>query len=273
IVLAGIPFPIVIYICLAGIILFVLACALYLFVTAFCRSIHRSHRKLKLLYWPEEPFDFLGLPPEIRMEVYCYTLPEDDMYYMTARKFRSYGKQHEDIKDEVTRPLPSLLRVCRLVHEEFCPLIYAKGVFCITIYSIRDLLYTLDLLDRHAVPTIFHSTSIFSMMRQIILRVNNVVVGIVFKPTVRALSRTLYMTSIWSGRGKALLRDGAMAMRMIKRNQRLRSCRTPWFEAQDLRHLLECIFKIGVLDRRALTKMLPWYQRRQHCQKSSKSPV
>ncbi|KAI4725639.1 hypothetical protein E4T49_06633 [Aureobasidium sp. EXF-10728] len=275
-VLAGILFPIAIYVCLAGIFLFILACALYVCVTAFRRFVHKLYRKLKLLYWPEQTFNFLGLPPEIRVEVYRYTLPKDNIYCMTARKFRFYGRQDEFIEDEVTRPLPSLLRVCRLVHEELCPIIYGRGIFCITIYSIRDLLYILDLLEKYATPTTFHSTSIFSMMRQIVLRVNNVLAGIVFRLPIRTISRTLCMTSIWHGRGKALLRDGATAMRMIKMDARLRYRRVPWFEAEDLRHLLECIFEDGALDRRALVKMLPWYQRHQSCQarrKASLSPV
>ncbi|KAI4715608.1 hypothetical protein E4T48_08199 [Aureobasidium sp. EXF-10727] len=275
-VLAGILFPIAIYVCLAGIFLFILACSLYVCVTAFRQFVHKSYRKLILLYWPEQTFDFLGLPPEVRVEVYRYTLPKDNIYCMAARKYRFYSRQDEFIKDEVARPLPSLLRVCRLVHEELCPLIYGTGIFCITIYSIRDLLYTLDLLEKYATPTTFHSTTIFSMMRQIVLRVNDVIIGMTLRPSIRILSRALHMTPIWHGRGKALLRDGTTAMRLIKSDARLRSRRVPWFEAEDLMYLLECIFKDGALNRRALIKMLPWYQRHQSCQdrrKASLSPV
>ncbi|KAH0339145.1 hypothetical protein KCU74_g819, partial [Aureobasidium melanogenum] len=177
--LVGILFPVVIYICVAAILLFVLGCALYVCVANFRQYVRKTYRKFKLLYWPEQTFDFLGLPPEIRMMIYRYTLPPDGIYYLTARKMRTYNRRLQEVlKNEIVHPPPALLRVCRLVYRELWPMIYKTCTFYITIYSIRDLLYTLHLLDKYAAITTVHPTDLFSHMKNIRIRANNLVISI-----------------------------------------------------------------------------------------------
>ncbi|KAH0382454.1 hypothetical protein KCU92_g6227, partial [Aureobasidium melanogenum] len=136
-------------------------------------------RTFKLLYWPEQTFDFLGLPPEIRLMVYRYTLPANGIYYLTARKMRFYtSPPQQDLKDEIVHPPPSLLRVCRLVYLELWPMVYKTCTFYITIYSIRDVLYTLHLIDKLGINTTFRPTDLFSCMRNMRIRVNNLVFDI-----------------------------------------------------------------------------------------------
>ncbi|KAH0361746.1 hypothetical protein KCU65_g8534, partial [Aureobasidium melanogenum] len=275
--LVGILFPIVIYVCVAAIFLFVLGCALYVCVANFRQWLRNTYRKLKLLYWPEQTFNFLGLPPEIRMNVYRYTLPTHGIYYLTARKMRTYDRRlNEALKNEIVHPPPALLRVCHLVYQELWPMIYKKCVFYITIYSIRDLLYTLDLLERYAAPTTVHSGDIFSRMSNIRMRVNDLILDI--HPLqhgphscwkIAELSKT---DRLWSGPGASLLLDRYQAALLGGRYQG-REIIEDCFDAGNLKDLLPFMLGTSVLDKGALLKMLPWYQRRQSRHTLFTSPV
>jgi hypothetical protein len=112
--------------------------------------------------------------------IYRYMLPEDRIYNMTARKQRFAGRPPpKELNNEIIpRPL-SLLRVCHLVHQEFWQLIYHQCIFYITIYSIGDLLYVVDLLDK---CTARHHTirdkDIFCHMSHIRIRVSDLILDI-----------------------------------------------------------------------------------------------
>ncbi|KAI4851390.1 hypothetical protein E4T44_02162 [Aureobasidium sp. EXF-8845] len=219
-VLIAILTPIAIYLVIAATILFVLGCAMYVYIIKFRQLANRVHRKLKLRYWREKTFDFLGLPPEIRLMIYRYTLPEDRTYYMTARKYRFYGHlPHVELRDEISPQPLSLLRVCRQIYQELQPLVYDDCVFYITIYSIRDLLYTIDLLDKYAVPHNFdHNRDIFFHMRNIRIRVSDLILDIY--PYHRICHRYAWTkfseaALLWIGPGKAkLLKDATQFAEM-----------------------------------------------------------
>ncbi|KAI5249517.1 hypothetical protein E4T43_00948 [Aureobasidium subglaciale] len=170
--IAGVLFPLAIYSAGALIIIFVLGCAAYVCITSF-------RQLLKLLYWPEKAFNFLGLPPEIRLMIYTYTLPHDRIYYMTARNMRVLPRQpYEDAYYEVSQPLPSLLRVCRLVRRELVPIVQWGCSFYITIYSIPDLLYTLELLERYSSLQLTRSMRLFSLTRHIHIRIKDLILDL-----------------------------------------------------------------------------------------------
>ncbi|KAI5259464.1 hypothetical protein E4T42_00002 [Aureobasidium subglaciale] len=267
--IAGVLFPLAIYSAGALIIIFVLGCAVYVCITSFRQLVRRCYRKLKLLYWPEKAFNFLGLPPEIRLMIYAYTLPHDRIYYMTARKLRELPRQpYEDAYYEVSQPLPSLLRVCRLVRRELVPIVQWGCSFYITIYSIPDLLYTLELLEKYSSLQLTHSMRLFSLTRHIHIRIKDLILDL--QPMRRGIrvNGALHVTNnVWSGRGRGLLRDHAIISVLLNRS--LRHMR-PWLEASDVLIILQCMFRDNTLDKQFLNKMLPWYQRRR---KHLTSPV
>ncbi|KAH0271771.1 hypothetical protein KCU91_g7153, partial [Aureobasidium melanogenum] len=233
------------------------------------------YRKLKPLYWPEQTFNFLGLPPEIRMNVYRYTLPTDGIYYLTARKMRTYDRRLQEVlNNEIVHPPPSLLRVCRLVYKELWSIIYKKCVFYITIYSIRDLLYTLDLFDRYTNTTTPHSTDIFYHMKNIRIRINDLILDIhplqCGSKMIAELSQT---TQLWSGPGNLLLQDRYRAAILVRMFHGRGVAVLEHVEAACLKGFVAAVLRIDVLNKRELIKMLPWYQRRLSRHKSSTSPV
>ncbi|CAD0099700.1 unnamed protein product [Aureobasidium mustum] len=276
IVLAGILFPVAIYILVAAILLFVLGCALYVCFANFRQYVRKMYRKFKLLYWPEQTFDFLGLPPEIRVIIYRYTLPKDGIYYLTARKTRLYGRSlPKGLNGENVHPPPSLLRLCRLVYQELWPMIYKTCVFYITIYSIRDLLYAWNLLDRYASRTTPSSTDMFSHMSNIRIRVNDLILNIhplehsCYEGMIAEISQT---DQLWFGPGASLLQDRSQAAMMVGVYHG-RGIVSERFDAVSLQEFITSMLGVSVLDKRALIKMLPWYQRHQSRRKSSKSNV
>ncbi|KAK6008260.1 hypothetical protein QM012_000163 [Aureobasidium pullulans] len=233
------------------------------------------YRKIKLLYWPEQTFDFLGLPPEIRINVYRYILPANGIYYLCARKMRIYGHFPHEIEDEIVHPPPALLCVCRIVYQELWPMIYKTCLFYITIYSIKDLLYALHLIEKFATMITFRSTDLVSCMRNIRIRVNNLMFNIrslrgdAGEKLIAELSQT---TQLWFGPGASLLQDQAQVARLVKRSQG-HECVLPHFDAEGLKSFLMFLLNRSDLDKRALIKMLPWCQRRQSRHKSSTSHV
>lgn len=210
------------------------------------------------------------------MNVYRYTLPANGIYYLTARKMRTYDQfSKKALKDEVICTPPALLRVCRLVYRELWPMIYRTCIFYITIYSIRDLLYTLHILDKFSTITTFRSTDLVSCMRNIRIRVNNLVFNI--HPLqhgergamIAELSQT---TQLWSGPGASLLQDRAQAAYLVERFQRHEFV-LDHFDAESLKPFLMFLLNLSVLNKHTLIKMLPWYQRRQGRHKLSTSYV
>ncbi|KAH0345795.1 hypothetical protein KCU83_g7664, partial [Aureobasidium melanogenum] len=274
--LVGILFPVVIYICVAAILLFFLGCALYVCVVNLRQYFRKAYRRLKLLYWPEQTFDFLGLPPEIRIMVYRYTLPANSIYYLTARKMRTYNRRlQEKTKNEIVHPPPSLLRVCHLVYQELWPMIYKTCTFYITIYSIRDVLYTLHLIDKLGIHTTFRPTDLFSCMRNIRIRVNNLLFNIhpLWHNGREAMIAELSLTTqLWSGPGTSLLQDMFQAALLVGLYQG-REIVLNHMDVQCLEEFLSFLLQTRVLDKRVLIKMLPWYQRRQSRHKSFTSRV
>ncbi|KAI4759919.1 hypothetical protein E4T52_08059 [Aureobasidium sp. EXF-3400] len=268
-VLVGIFVPIVIYFCIAAVILFVLGCAMYVYIIKFRELIQRTYRKLKLRYWPEQTFDFLALPPEIRLMIYRYMLPEDRIYYMTARKqrFASRSPPKELNNEIIPRPLP-LLRVCRLVHQEFWQLIYHQCIFYITIYSIRDLLYVVNLLDK---CTASHHTlrdkDIFCHMGHIRIRVSDLILDIyaVHRLYDRSrLEKYTQTTRLWIGPGAGLLLESStQTVRMV--NQ-CRQYDIDWLHsgAASVKQTIRWkLLMTPIVDGAILRSMLPWYQRDQ----------
>jgi hypothetical protein len=234
-----------------------------------------SHQQLKLRYCGQQTFNFLGLPPEIRLIVYGHTLPANRTYYMTARKHRFYGHlSHEDLKDEIIPEPLSILRVCHLVYDEMWPLIRNQCILYITIYSVRDLLYTIDLLERYEVPVDNDPSpsEIFYRVANIQIRVSDLVMRICPDREVE-LSRT---TPLWIGPGATtLLKTRAQVADMVRMygRGRLLMCTS---EAAELKStLLDYMFRNRSVDKYTLNKMLPWYQKVQHqrYRKPSASPV
>lgn len=213
--------------------------------------------------------------------VYRYTLPGDRIYYMTARKHRFYGDPpHEDLKDEIiTQPL-SLLLVCRLVNQELWPLVYVDCIFYMTIYSIRDLLYALDLLDKYATSgQTLRGKDIFYHMSKIQIRVNNFTMKICSLhhdregPWILDLS---HETRLWSGPGaRSLLKTDAQVARTIRRFAH-QDQPVDLSGASELKKFIQLeMLRLPVLDKCKLEKMLAWYHRLQYQRrrKSSASPV
>lgn len=209
------------------------------------------------------------------MNVYRYTLPSNDIYYLTARKMRTYDRRlQEKIHNEIVYPPPSLFRVCRLVYQELWLMIYKKCVFYITIYSIRDLFYTLDLLDRYANTTTFHSTDIFYHMKNIRIRINDLILNI--HPLQHSWGMTAELsltTRLWSGPGASLLPDRYTTAILVGMYHGRSVVILQYFDAARLKDFINTVLDIDVLDKRKLIKMLPWYQRRLVRHKSSTSPV
>jgi hypothetical protein len=242
-----------------------------------CRHL-RPHRCLPLRRrrrCKQQTFNFLGLPPEVRLIVYGHTLPANRTYYMTARNHRFYGHlPHEDLKDEIISEPLSILRVCHLVYDEIWPLIYNQFDFYITVYSVRDLLYIMDLLERYEVPRDieFPVTDIFFNMTNIQIRVSDLVTRICPNHDVE-LSQT---TPLWIGPGATtLLKTKAQVAEMVRiyGHGRILMCSS---EAAELKSsLLDYMFRNRSVNKCALNKMLPWYQRLQHQRnrKLSASPV
>jgi hypothetical protein len=145
---------------------------------------------------------------------------------MTAPKYRLHGHPpHEELRDEIFPQPLSLLRVCRQIHQELRPLIYDDCVFYITIYSIRDLLYTIDLLDKYAVPHNFdHNRDIFHHMKNIRIRVSDLILDIY--PSHRVCRRYAWTkfsesTQLWTGPGaKTLSKDATQFAETVSRSQR-----------------------------------------------------
>jgi hypothetical protein len=216
--------------------------------------------------------------------VYRHILPANRTYYMTARKHRFYGPlPHEELKDEVIPQPLDLLRVCHLVNQELRSLVHDQCIFYITIYSIRDLLCALDLLDGyetfHTTP---HSTDIFSRMSNIRVRVNDLVLNI--RPRRPGLRRGLIAehsqtTPLWTGPGgKSILNNRAQAAETMSMYEGYEGERIPsgYVQAVELKNCLRMMMlRDHVLDKSILERMLPWYQRyqRQHRHKLSASLV
>lgn len=154
-------------------------------------------------------------------------------------------------------------------------MIYKTCVFYITIYSIRDLLYTLDLLDRCATTTILQSTDMFSHMSNIRIRVNDLVLNIhplehsCYEGMIAELSQT---DQLWFGPGASLLQDRFQAA-MMGGVYHGRGIVAERFDAVSLENFITSMLGVSVLDKRALIKMLPWYQRHQSRRESTKSNV
>ena len=199
---------------------------------------------------------------------------------MTARKQRFHGHpSHEELKKEIIPHPPYLLRVCRLVNQELWPLIYKQCIFYITIYSIRDLLYAVDLLDHYAFlydPN--YATDIFSYTSNIRIRINDLILDV--RPSCDGRRGWLmvelsHTTPMWVGRGtKTILQNRTQAARTVRTNPRGEIAP----EAMSAGHLKESIRRMSrllVLDKAALNRMLPWYHRyqRQRRHKLSTSPV
>ncbi|KAI5197899.1 hypothetical protein E4T39_07059 [Aureobasidium subglaciale] len=271
--IAGVLFPLAIYFAGIFIVLLVLVCAAYVCITSFRRLVRRCYRKIKLLYWPEKAFNFLGLPPEIRLMIYTYTFPHDRIYYMTARRLRILPRQpYEDACYEISQPLPALLRVCHLVRRELVPVVQWECSFYITIYSIPDLLYTLELLEKYSLLRLTHSAGLFALTKHIRIRIKDLTLNL--QPMVDSQWRDIRVnsalnitTNVWSGRGRGLLRERTTIAILLSRS--LRHIR-PWLEASDVLVILQCMFRDNTLDKQFLNKMLPWYQRRR---KHLTSPV
>ena len=206
------------------------------------------------------------------MIIYRYMLPADSIYYLTARNMRYYGRHPQETKIEIVQPPPALLRVCRLVYQELWLMIYKRCIFYITIYSIRDLLYTLDLLDRYASPATPSSADIFSHMSNIRIRVNDLVLNIrplqhrCCEGMIAELAQT---NRLWSGPGASLLQDRFQAALLVGMYHG-RGIVSEHFDATSLKEFVTSMLKIDVMDKHALIKMLPWYQRHQNRQSRQK---
>jgi hypothetical protein len=201
--------------------------------------------------------------------VYRYTLPDDGIFYMTARKHRFYGHpSHEELKNETIPPTLSLSRVCELVHSELRPLIYDQCIFYITIYSIRDLLYAMDLLDRYEVPPeAIPENDIFFHAYNIRIRVHNLILNLYPSGNgrhIRIRSELSETTPLWFGPGlTALMNDRAQ----VAERARMYGRREIWpedIDAVEMKHLLRTVMlRDHVLEKSTLERMLPWYQRDQ----------
>jgi hypothetical protein len=223
--------------------------------------------QLKLRYWREKTFNFLGLPPEIRLMIYRYTLPEDRTYYMTARKYRYHGHlPDEEFEDEIIPQPLSLLRVCRQVHHELRPMVYENCVFYLTIYSIRDLLYTIDLLDKYTVPHNFdQSRDIFYHMRNIRIRVSDLILDIYpYHRVCRRYAWTKFSesTQLWIGPGvKTFLKDATQFAETVSRSQRREGLRALFDAAEDEDVIRLEMLRTPMMERWYLDRMLPWFHR------------
>jgi hypothetical protein len=213
--------------------------------------------------------------------VHRYTLPANRIYFMTARKHRIHAHHpHEEFLDEIIASPLHLLCVCRLVHQELSPLYHHQCMFYITIYSIGDLLYAMDLLNKYtASDGTFNSIDIFSRVSNIRIRVNDLVLDI--SPLhhgwcgvmVAKLSLT---TQLWSSPGaRTLLKNrpqAAWTVRMEQGQVMISEC----FGAGILKNIiLHKMSNIHGLDRASLNKVLPWWYyrtKRQHRRQLSMSP-
>jgi hypothetical protein len=183
---------------------------------------------------------------------------------MTARKHRFYGHlSHEDLKDEIIPEPLSILRVCHLVYDEMWPLIRNQCIFYITMYSVRDLLYTIDLLERYEVPDDNDPSpsDIFYRVANIQIRVSDLMMRICPSRDVE-LSQT---TPLWIGPGATtLLKTKTQAAEMVRMFERRRMLLFT-SEAAELKcTLLDYMFRNRSVDKHSLNKMLPWYHRLQH---------
>ncbi|CAD0042251.1 unnamed protein product [Aureobasidium pullulans] len=254
------------YFWIAVAIVLILALVTYVCFTAF-------RQLLKLLYWPETTFRFLDLPPEIRLIVYAYTLPEDRIYYMTARNMRVYTKaQKELIVDEVAQPLPALLRVCRLVRQELRLMVYENNCFYITIYSIRDLLHTMELLNNSTCSSPFYFMNGSQMMKHIRIRVDELIIDLrsIHSNDTLFVLQFSESSPIWFGPGKSLRRSRTDMARMIKAYARAVRF---WISVRDVSDLLKCILVDSASDPILLNRLLPWYHRGRKAPISRLPPV
>ncbi|THY38576.1 hypothetical protein D6C99_09020 [Aureobasidium pullulans] len=261
------------YFWIAVAIVLILALVTYVCFTAFRQLVHKLYRKLKLLYWPETTFRFLDLSPEIRLIVYAYTLPEDRIYYMTARNMRVYTKaQKELIVDEVAQPLPALLRVCRLVRQELRLMVYENNCFYITIYSIRDLLHTMELLNNSTCSSPFYFMNGSQMMKHVRIRVDELIIDLrsIHSNDTLFVLQFSESSPIWFGPGKSLRRSRTDMARMIKAYARAVRF---WISVRDVSDLLRCILVDSASDPIVLNRLLPWYHRGRKAPISRLPPV
>ena len=201
--------------------------------------------------------------------VYRYTLPLDHIYHMTGRKHRFYGSPpHEGLKDEIIPQPLCLLRVCRLVYEELWPLIYKQCIFYITIYSIRDLLYVMDLLDAYATSrNTLRGRDIFYHMSEIHVRVNNFTIRRHAEHRSLSGARLLNLSlesKLWSGPGAtSLLKTETQVLQTISFFAR-RDILSDIIAALVLKDFIQRhMLRPPILDTSELEKMLPWYHRYQ----------
>lgn len=212
--------------------------------------------------------------------VYRYIIPPDRVYYMTARKHRFYGHPpHQELKNEIIPCPPHLLRVCWIIHQELWPLIYNQCIFYITIYSIRDLLYALDLLDHYTnLYDPDYANDIFTYTSNIRIRVNDLTLDV--HPPYHGRRGWLFVemsqtAPLWVGHGaKTILKNRTQAATTARAYPRMEIPQ----EAMSAGHLKTYIChmtRLPVQGKAALNRMLPWYQRyqRQRFHKLSTSPV
>lgn len=67
------------------------------------------------------PFDFMGIPPEVRLEVYGYALPSEQTFCLRRRSthYRTWDKEH------------LMLRVSKVIRQEALPIYLKQNYFII----------------------------------------------------------------------------------------------------------------------------------------------
>lgn len=128
--------------------------------------------QLQFVIWPKKPFPLMRLPPEIRHKIFEHLLPGHQAFFLTATRYAPYG--HPIIADGMcSSSLPALLRVSRLVREQFKPLFYGNNTFAITIDNSRELYWALRMLDEIFPPNSINKIDTFSLIHDLRFRVGN----------------------------------------------------------------------------------------------------
>jgi hypothetical protein len=78
------------------------------------------------------PPTFMGIPTEIRMEIYRYLL-------LTKRAIAVHGGWKQVYRNNNVNLSTGILRVCKIVHEEACIVLYGENEF---LYRLRDPIFS-----------------------------------------------------------------------------------------------------------------------------------
>ncbi|TIA61122.1 hypothetical protein D6C77_03650 [Aureobasidium pullulans] len=128
--------------------------------------------KLHFFLYRPKAFPLMRLPPELRLKIYEYLLPEDRMFHLTAGIPEATWKTHSSTQGVFRSRFPALLYVSRQVHREFQPLFYGSSTFVITIDRPKELFSALKMIEQLLPPNSINQVDVFTMMRDLRLRVD-----------------------------------------------------------------------------------------------------